>query len=69
MKSSVLACITMQQKVIYFLMVQNFITLKQKILRFWVATLLCLVDISKDWSVDEMKETGLNEYVYDFNVY
>ena len=50
-------------------MVQNFITLKQKILRFWVATLLCLVDISKDWPVDEMKETGLNEYVYDFNVY
>ena len=69
MKSSVLACITMQQTVIYFLMVQNFITLKQKILRFWVATLLCLVDISKGWSVDEMKETGLNEYVYDFNVY
>ena len=69
MKSSVLACITMQQTVIYFLMVQNFITLKQKILRFWVATLLCLVDIWKDWSVDEMKGTGLNEYVYDFNVY
>ena len=33
-----------------------------------VATLLCLGNISKDWSLDNMKETGLNGYVYDFSV-
>ena len=33
-----------------------------------VATLLCLQNISKDWPVDNMKETGLNWYVYEFNV-
>ena len=33
-----------------------------------VATPLCLGNISKDWSVDNMKNTGLNEYVYDFSV-
>ena len=31
-----------------------------------VATPLCLGNISKDWSVDDMKKTGLNGYVYDF---
>ena len=30
-----------------------------------VATLLCLRDISKDWTVDKMK--WINEYVYDFS--
>ena len=29
---------------------------------------LCLGDISKDFSVDNMKKTGLNRYVYDFSV-
>ena len=29
---------------------------------------LCLGNISKDWSVDNMKKTGLKGYVYDFNV-
>ena len=29
---------------------------------------LCLGNISKDWSVDNMKKTGLNRYVYKFNV-
>ena len=29
---------------------------------------LCLGNISKDWSVDNMKETGLTGYVYDFSV-
>ena len=29
---------------------------------------LCLGNISKDWSVDNMKETGLKGYVYDFSV-
>ena len=33
-----------------------------------VATPLCLRNSSKDWSVDDMKETGLNGYVYDFSV-
>ena len=34
-----------------------------------VATLLCLGNISKDWSVDNMKRTGFNVYVYDLSVY
>ena len=33
-----------------------------------VANLLCLGNISKDWSVDNMKNTGLNGYIYDFSV-
>ena len=33
-----------------------------------VASPLCLGNISKDWSVDNMKKTGLNGYVYEFNV-
>ena len=33
-----------------------------------VATPLCLGNISRDWSVDAMKHTGLNRYVYDFSV-
>ena len=33
-----------------------------------IATPLCLRNISKDWSVDNMKDTGLNGYVYDFSV-
>ena len=32
-----------------------------------VATPLCLGNISKDFSVDSMKKTGLNGYVYDFS--
>ena len=31
-----------------------------------VTNALCLGNISKDWSVDYMKKTGLNGYVYDF---
>ena len=31
-----------------------------------VTTPLCLGNISKDWSVDNMKRTGFNGYVYDF---
>ena len=33
-----------------------------------VASPLCLGNISKDWSRDNMKKTGLNRYVYDFSV-
>ena len=57
----------MEQTVIYLLMVQKFINLKQKI--EIVTTLLCLGNISKDVSVDNMKKkTGLNRYVYGFSV-
>ena len=34
-----------------------------------VATPLCLGNISKDFSVDNMKKTRLNRYVYDFSVH
>ena len=34
-----------------------------------VASPLCLGNISKDWSEGNMKKTGLNGYVYEFNVY
>ena len=33
-----------------------------------VATLLCFGNISKDWSVDNMKKTGLTGFVYEFSV-
>ena len=33
-----------------------------------VATPLCLGNISKDWSADNMKKTGFNGYVYGFSV-
>ena len=34
----------------------------------FAAAPLCLGNISKDWSVDNMTKTGLNGYVYDFSV-
>ena len=33
-----------------------------------VARPLCSGNISKAWSTDNMKKTGLNGYVYDFSV-
>ena len=33
-----------------------------------VANPICLGNISKDGSTDNMKRTGLNGYVYDFSV-
>ena len=33
-----------------------------------VAAPLCLGNISKDWSIDNMKKTGFNGYVYNFNL-
>ena len=33
-----------------------------------VATPLCLRNISKDWSIDNMRRTGFNGYIYDFSV-
>ena len=53
----------MEETVIYLLMVQEL--LKDSEI---VGTPLCLGNISKDWSVDNMKDTGLNGYVYDFSV-
>ena len=32
-----------------------------------MTTPLCLGSISKDFSVDNMKKTGLNGYIYDFS--
>ena len=33
-----------------------------------VATPLCLGNISKDWSIHNMKRTGFTGYVYNFSV-
>ena len=33
-----------------------------------VAAPLCLWNISKDWSADNLKKTGFNGYVCDFSV-
>ena len=33
-----------------------------------VATTLCLGNISEDWTVHNIKKTGLNVYLYDFSV-
>ena len=33
-----------------------------------VAAPLCLGNISKGWSIDNMKKTGFNGYVYNFSV-
>ena len=53
-------------------MVQKLLNSKQKILSIVamsiVAYPLHLGNISKDWSVDNMKKTGLNEYIYYFGV-
>ena len=57
----------MEQIVRYLLMVQRFINSKAKDSEI-VVTSLCLRNISKDFSVDNMKKTGLNRYVYDFTV-
>ena len=57
----------MEQIVGYLLMVQIFINSKAKDSEI-VVTSLCLRNISKDFSVDNMKKTGLNRYVYDFTV-
>ena len=66
----------MEQIVIYLLMVQKLLHLKQKILKISAypqiqkisAYPLCLGNISKDWSVDNKKKTGLKGHVYDFSV-
>ena len=32
-----------------------------------LASIFCLGNISKDWSTDNMKKTGLTGYIYDFS--
>ena len=44
-------------------MAQKFTNLDSEI----VTTPLCLENISKDWSADNMKKTGLTGYIYDFS--
>ena len=57
----------MGQTVIYLLIAQKIIKFKAKDSKI-IATPLCLGNISQDWSVDNMKDTGFNGYVYDFSV-
>ena len=33
-----------------------------------IASPLCLGNISRDWSIDNMKRTGFTGYIYDFSV-
>ena len=57
----------MRHTIIYLLMAKKFINSKQKILRLQQLS-FSLGNISKDWTVDNMKKTGLNGYIYDFSV-
>ena len=36
--------------------------------KFTLASPLCLGNIFKDWSTNNMKKTGFNGYIYDFSV-
>ena len=56
----------MEQTVIYLLMVQKLLNVKQKILKLLQTSYV--QEISEDLSVDNIKSTGLNGYVYDFMV-
>ena len=47
-------------------MVLKSINSKQKLQRFTHS--ICLGNVSKDFSIDNMRKTGLFGYVYDFNV-
>ena len=57
----------MEQIVIYLLIVQKIIKFKTKDSEI-VAYPLFLENISKDFSVDNMKKTGLKGYVYNFSI-
>ena len=61
------ACITMEQIVIYLLMVHKLIKFKANDSKI-VAAPLRPGNTSKDFSVDNMKKTGLNRYIYDFSI-
>ena len=47
-------------------MVQKLLNLKQRTLK--LLPQFCLGNISKEFSVDNMKKTGLNGHVYDFSI-
>ena len=57
----------MEQIVICLSMEQKFTNLKAKDSEI-VASPLCLGNISKDCSTDNIKKIGFNGYVYDFSV-
>ena len=57
----------METKAFYLLMVQKIRQSKAKNPEVKTYS-LCLGNISKDFSVDNMKKNGLNGYVYDFSV-
>ena len=56
----------MGQTVIYLLMVQKLLNVKQQILKLLQTSYV--QEISEVLSVDNIKNTGLNGYVYDFMV-
>ena len=55
----------MEQIVIYLSTVQKLLNLKK--FSEILAYSLCLGNISKDWTNDNMKNTGFNCYIYDFS--
>ena len=57
----------MEQIIIYLLMVQKIIKFQAEDPEI-AATPLCLGNISEDFSLDNMKRTGLNGHVYDCSV-
>ena len=57
----------MEEIIIYLLMEQIILNLKQQIFKI-EAIPLCLGNISEDFSTVNMKKTGLRGYVYDFSV-
>ena len=56
----------MEQTVIYLIMVQKLLNVKQQILKLLQTSYV--QEISEDLSVVNIKNTGLNGYVYDFMV-
>ena len=66
LKSFFWVCIIMVLVVIDLLIVKNSYIQNK---RLWIkATLFTLENIWKVWSVDNMKKSGLNEYLYGFSV-
>ena len=62
-------CLSLHYKKAYYLFVNDTEIYKFKAKDSEiVASPLCLGNISKDWSVDNMKRTGFTGYVYDFSV-
>ena len=57
----------MKLRVIYLLMTQKLINLNEKTLT--LMQLLCLGNISKDFSADNMKKAGLYRFVNYFSAY